>query len=230
MQRNWDLYICVYYVYTHNHSVSLANWCLNSLLSSHHCLYQDHPHTVHLHCDGTYKRNMVRNQNQTINERKKGKKDNFLFHQHVLLNRRGFIFSQIARKEHLCSSVSVISFQSHLPWSHPLLHIAKRLTHPQSQFPVRKPTPFIDYNMGTAEYIITGAMSFMIKSLTVPVDITRYTVIDLMQRYLHFSGYESRQLRQEQEQYEDTAENGNCGQRGRTLERQPCLNCSHCWS
>lgn len=42
--------IDVFYVYTHNHSVSLANWCLNSLQSSLHCLYLDHPHTVHLRC------------------------------------------------------------------------------------------------------------------------------------------------------------------------------------
>lgn len=40
--------VCVCSINTHNHSVSLANWCLNSLLSSHHCPYQDHPHKVHL--------------------------------------------------------------------------------------------------------------------------------------------------------------------------------------
>lgn len=32
-----------------------------------------------------------------------------------------------------------------------------------------------------------------------------------VQWYLHFSGYESRQLGQEQEEDEDTAENGYCG-------------------
>lgn len=44
--------IDVFYVYTHNHSVSLANWCLNSLQSSLHCLYLGHPHTVHWLCKG----------------------------------------------------------------------------------------------------------------------------------------------------------------------------------
>lgn len=39
-------------LYTHNHSVSVANWCLNSLLSSHHCPYLDRLHTVHLLCNG----------------------------------------------------------------------------------------------------------------------------------------------------------------------------------
>lgn len=43
-------------------------------------------------------------------------------------------------------------------------------------------------------------------------DITRHTVTPGM-LYLHFSGDESRQLRQEQEEYEDTAENGNYKQR-----------------
>lgn len=107
--------------------------------------------------------------------------------------------------------------------SHRLLHIAKRLTHAQSQFPVTNLTPFIGYNTGWAEYIIMRALTFIIKSLFVPAwspgncafqpeDITDE------RQYLHFSGYESRQLRQEEEEYEDTAEDGNCGQRGRKSE------------
>lgn len=50
--REMKLYMWIYYVDTHNHSVSVANWCLNSHLSSHHCLYRDRPHTVHWHLDG----------------------------------------------------------------------------------------------------------------------------------------------------------------------------------
>lgn len=118
-----EIEICIY-VYTHNHSVSLANWCLNSHLSSHHCLYQDHPHTVHLHCNGWKKgKKMVRLTENKLLMRKWGKKDpfslekdNFTLLRHAIahhFNSRGLIFCQITRREQLCISVSVISFLSH---------------------------------------------------------------------------------------------------------------------
>lgn len=73
--------------------------------------------------------------------------------------------TKLQGKEHLC-----IYFSNFPPVTsslyHPLLHIAKSLTHAQSQFPVRKLTPFIGYNMDRAEYIIMGALTFMIKSLS----------------------------------------------------------------
>ena len=145
--------------------------------------------------------------------------------------------------------------------SQPLLHITKWLTHAQSQFPVKKATPFIGCRTGWAEYIIMRAMTFMNKFpscvhfrwqllcrcgkkgdvlwlMFLSYIITRYTIYykihsclgDLMVWYLHFSGYESRQLGQKQEEYKDTAENGNCGQRRRELEWTLCLNLSHCWA
>lgn len=165
--------MCIYYVYTHNHSVSLANWCLNSLLSSHHCLYRDHPHTVHLRCDGQRreiwldkmksKPELLMRGGKKVNLRKKKKRQ---FSPPTTLTCWGFIFCQIARKEHLCISCQCNFLPATTSPSHPLLHIAKRLTHAQSQFPVREPTPFIGYNMGRAEYIIMGALTFMIKSLS----------------------------------------------------------------
>lgn len=92
-------------------------------------------------------------------------------------------------------------------------------------------TQFIGYNTNQAEYIIMRELAFIIKFLSCifqTVDaapVWQQSILQdtwllggLMVWYLHFSGYESRQLRQEQEEYEDTAENGNCGQRGRKLE------------
>lgn len=63
-----------------------------------------------------------------------------------------------------CNFLSVTPLPSHC-----LLHIAKRLTHAQSQFPVTNLTPFIGYNTGWAEYIIMRALTFIIKSLFVVV-------------------------------------------------------------
>lgn len=128
--------------------------------------------------------------------------------------------------------------------NHPLLHTAKKLTQAQSQFPVTALTLFIGCSTDGAGYIIMGALTFMIKSLScvfltagpppvwqqgnslqTSVSSTGYdkTFDATMLWYLHFSGNESRQLRQEQEEYEDTAENGNCGQRGK-VEWITCSN------
>lgn len=50
--------------------------------------------------------------------------------------------------------------------NHPLLHTAERLTHAQSQFPVTALTLFIGYSRDRAGYIIMGALTFIIKSLS----------------------------------------------------------------
>lgn len=176
-----------YIIYTHNHSVSLAKWCLNSLLSSHHCPYLGHLHTVHSHCKRRANNHNVR-----------------LIRWKTSARRRHRLISSTVTKRAFVASILFSNFPplTSSP-GHPLLP-AVRLTHCTEPISCQITVSNRWLQHRQAGDIIPRTPAGMIKSISVSRIQTA--------GYLHFSCNESGQLRQEQEEYEDAAEDGDCGQ------------------